>query len=151
VLLNSIFPELEHDNMKLGQIKIVSPIMGGHSRIYDIGYLTKNYLPEIFSVTKKHNSELEIPNNLKDADFIDYVDLLCKRYEEIMSDKSDEYKNRFDKFGFEELLDAENNSEKILALKTILESMFVYYPNAETLKNALHSNNSNTRLQAQIF
>jgi hypothetical protein len=57
LLLNSIFPELEFDNTKLGQIKIIST--QGHSRIYDINHLTKNYLPEIFKVVKEYNSDLK--------------------------------------------------------------------------------------------
>jgi hypothetical protein len=60
ILLNSIFPEIETGDMKLGQIKVISPSMGTHVRQYDINDIVKNHLPKIFETVKEYNPDLKV-------------------------------------------------------------------------------------------
>lgn len=149
VLLNSIFPELESSDMKLGQIKIISPAMGSHSRIYDINNLVKNYFPEIIQTVKENNQELEIHNNLKSAEMIDRVSVLLNEYTTIMENKSENTRDRYATMGFEELEQADSKAAQIIAIRNILDQLFIKYENvpvSEIERNARNNKNIEDRL-----
>lgn len=147
LLLNSIFPELEFDNGKLGQIKIISA--QGHSRIYDIGHLTKTYLPEIFQVVKQYNPDLTVVNNLKNASFVNHVELLINSYNAIMENRDDQYKDGYESIGFKDLVQADTKSKQILALESILDQLSSYFKNTDEVKHP-GSKRSN-RDRAELF
>lgn len=147
LLLNSLYPEMEFDNMKLGQIKVVSAL--GHSRIYDIGHLTKNYLPEIFTVVKQYNPDLKIQNNLKSAEFVNYTDVLIKIYNDLMQSENSWNKDRIEKLGFDALSEAETTSQQILALESILQQLFEHFPSVQQL-NLQKSIKSNA-IEVKLF
>jgi hypothetical protein len=50
----------------------------------------------------------------------------------------------FDKMGFGELAEANNNATKILAVRQILDTLIQKFPNKETLDRALQSRNTNS-------
>lgn len=145
LLLNSIFPELEFDNAKLGQIKIIST--QGHSRIYDINYLTKNYLPEIFKVVKEYNSDLkDVQNNLANASFVNHVDVLLEQYNHIIQNCSEWHKDEYENMGFDELRIADSKSKQIVALESILEQLFVYFKTTDDIKHPSRNNRERAAL-----
>lgn len=153
LLLNSTFSELETDTMKLGQIKIISPMVNGQSRIYDIGDLTKNYLPDIFRVVKRFYPESKVKNNLANVEFVDYVEVLCNYYHGIMEGMAEKTQDAFDKMGFGDLMEANNHATKILAIRQILDTLIYKFPNKETLDRALQTRNINSIVykEAQLF
>ena len=146
LLLNSVLPELEFDNMKLGQVKVISAL--GHSRIYDIGHLTKDYLPEIFKVVKQYNPELSVKNNLQSANFVNYIDVLLSAYNNIMEKQGSWNKDKVEQLGFSALSEAETRSQQILALEQILEQLFNRFSSIQQLniQKATHSNNLEVKL-----
>lgn len=149
LLLNSVFPELEVSDMKLGQIKVISPTMGSHTRTYDIGNLIKNYLPEIFQVVKENNPNLNIQNNLKTAEIVDKVTILLEEYKAIMEDRSEQTRDYYATMGFMELEVADNKASQILAIRNILDQLFDDYKNVSVLEiehNARRENNIKDRL-----
>ena len=149
LLLNSIYPELESSNMKLGQIKVISPTMGSHIRSYDIGNLVKNYLPEIIQTVKENNQELTIQNNLKAAEIVDKVTILLDEYNSIMENKSENTKDIYATMGFEELQSADSKAAQILAIRNILDQLFDHYgriPASEIERNAREKNNITDKL-----
>ena len=153
LLLNSTFSEIETDSMKLGQIKVISPMINGQCRTYDIGDLTKNYLPDIFKVVKRFNPESKVKNNLASAEFVDFVEVLCDYYNRVMEGAAEKTQDVFDKMGFGELTEANNNATKILAVRQILDTLIQKFPNKETLDRALQSRNTNSMVykEAQLF
>lgn len=150
-VLNSTFPELEDSSMKLGQIKIISPAYNAQLRSYDISNLTKNYLPEIFQTVKKYNPEIDVKNNLSQAEFVDYVDLLYNQYLEAVEGKSENLKDSYNKMGFEQLSEVHTKAAQLLLIQDILNQLSETFPSMNALKNAQASRNENLRLKAQLY
>lgn len=149
LLLNSLFPELESSNMKLGQIKVISPTMGSHTRTHDISNLVKNYLPEIFQVVKENNPDIKVQNNLRSAEMVDKVTILLNEYTTIMEDKSENFREHYATIGFEELEAADSKASQILAIRNILDQLFKDYENVDTAeieRNARERGNIKDRL-----
>jgi hypothetical protein len=119
-------------------------MVNGQSRIYDIGDLTKNYLPDIFRVVKRFYPESKIKNNLANVEFVDYVEVLCNYYHGIMEGMAEKTQDNFDKMGFGDLMEANNHATKILAIRQILETLIYKFPNKETLDRALQTKNLNS-------
>lgn len=149
LLLNSVFPEIEGSDMKLGQLKVLSPMMGSHTRTYDIGNLVKNYLPEILQTVQENNTELEVKNNLKYAEMVDKVSILLNEYNTIMENRSENTRDNYATMGFAELEVADSKAAQILAIRNILNQLFDDYKNvstAEIERNAREKNNIKDKL-----
>lgn len=149
LLLNSLFPELESSNMKLGQIKVISPTMGTHTRTHDISNLVKNYLPEIFQVVKENNPDIKVQNNLKSAEMVDRVTILLSEYNAIMENKPETTRDTYANMGFEELEAADSKASQILAIRNILDQLFTKYENVpvtEIERNAREKGNIEDKL-----
>lgn len=134
LLLNSVFPELESSDMKLGQIKVISPSLGSHTRTYDIGNLVKNYLPEIFQVIKENNPDVQVQNNLKSAEMVDRVTILLSEYNTIMENRPETVRDNYAAMGFDELEAADSKAAQILAIRNILDQLFTRFENVPILE-----------------
>lgn len=126
-LLNEMLPQLG-DNVKLGTLGILSSINGAAYRSYNIGEFNKNYFQNIITVVNKENERLNIENNFSVAQFTDPVEEILKEYTIITEGKPAAYVREYNQYGFDELIDADNDVVQRHSLENILSRILTQYP-----------------------
>lgn len=133
-LLNEVLPQLG-DNAKFGDIKIISSISNGGIRYFDASSLAKHFA-EVVRVVNSENADANIINNFRQKHFVDPYDSIIEEYLAIIEDKP-EMKMRYEKFDFDEVIEAKSTEDKIAALYNVQQKMLNMYPNLANFNDTI--------------
>ena len=81
-MLNSIIPKLP-EGFRLGEINVISS--QGMSYRYNIEHIAKDYMKDIYKITKRKNPTLQITNNFKSVNYVDHFTDLVNSFTSIIS------------------------------------------------------------------
>lgn len=134
ILLNEVLPNL--GDVKVGTIKVISPIQGGMQRSYNIEHISKKYLPIIFKTAARE--DIKITNNFKYAEFVDPIKGLLAEYNAAIETKSTLDANNFgDTELYQALESADSNTAKAQALEAILTQLHEHFKDYTSVAIAL--------------
>ena len=120
ILLNELLPEIELNDGKLGDIKVISPQERGKARIYDMEHIVKNYMPQIYKVMREKGNGFEVRNNYRGISYIDPVESALAMYDDLTKDISETSRNTLDT-ELKPLREASTKEDKLIAIQNVLQ------------------------------
>lgn len=149
VMLNTVYDNLPQD-IKLGNIHILST--QGMHRQYHIEHIVREYLPEIFKVTKKYNPEVEINNKLKNGQFVDIFEDLVKQLKNICERRDSMSITLNEIIDKDKLEESATDEQKVAILLSIMESFQQEFPDiAKDAQQSLLGEDAQSNLLAKFY
>ena len=119
ILLNELLPEIELNDGKLGDIKVISPQERGKARIYDMEHIVKNYMPQIYKVMREKGNGFEVRNNYRGISYIDPVESALAMYDDLTKNISETSRNTLET-ELKPLREATTKEDKLIAIQNVL-------------------------------
>lgn len=120
-LINNILPQL--GNVMLGNVGVISTVGQASMIYYNIGQFNKNYYQKIIDVV-----DSSIPNNFQNAQFQDIKSEILMTYNSIVNSLDNESVGNFEKYKFEDYLNAKTIDEHLNALEMIQKQILQVHP-----------------------
>lgn len=125
VMLNSIIPKLP-EGFRLGEINVISS--QGMSYRYNIEHIAKDYMKDIYKITKRKNPTLQITNNFKSVNYVDHFTDLVNSFTSIISVENSASNTLREIVGEKLKLQDASDESKRAALLSIMESFQEQFP-----------------------
>lgn len=135
-ILNEVLPELTQQNLKFGELRIISTQNGGDMELFNFEQLNRELFQEVIKVVVSNDSDFNYTNNFTKAKYSDPIEDLLYDFQTCIASNilTSSEKQEITDLGFDNLESLSTREQKRIELQAIINRIYNLSPTIQTMK-----------------